>query len=192
MLPIPGEFTFPILWWVAVSFISSWGMVLMLMHVFCLSLNALSSLPRPLTCQVLLNLFCSSGFVFTEEFWHGLCFSCPGAVCKCWRRGWKSKGVCFVMLAAAFQGCLLRGAGRVQLSSELSALLGVEITAWLSELPKVARFPKWLFCLAEDLFQDLSSRGLCNFVNPKRVWYFKALSDWAQAELERAHKCTPS
>lgn len=121
MLPIPGEFTFPILWWVAVSFISSWGMVLMLMHVFCLSLNALSSLPRPLTCQVLLNLFCSSGFVFTEEFWHGLCFSCPGAVCKCWRRGWKSEGVCFVMLAAAFQGCLLLGAGRVQLSPELSA-----------------------------------------------------------------------
>lgn len=58
------------------------------------------------------------------------------------------KGVCFVTSAATFQGWLLVGAGRFSSAQNSVLILGIEITAWLSELPllpKVARFPKWLF-----------------------------------------------
>lgn len=62
------------------------------------------------------------------------------------------KGVCFVTPAATFQGWLLGGSvhPRTQCS-----LLGVEITAWLSELPllpRVAKLPKLFFCLAKNFY----------------------------------------
>lgn len=51
----------------------------MSVHVICPYM--LSHLPRPLACQVLLNLL-QNRVVFTE-IWHGLCFFCKGVAHKC-------------------------------------------------------------------------------------------------------------
>lgn len=97
--------------------------------------------------------------MFTEEVWHGLCFSLA-----------ENERSVFCHVSNNLSRLALGGCCEVQFSPEFSA--NVEITAWLSELPllpKVAKFPKWLFCLAKDFYIKVSSRGLCNFVNPKPV-----------------------
>lgn len=115
-----------------------------------LSLNALylkCSLPCPLARQVLLNLFCRSGFVFTEEVQHGFCFSCLGIVHKYWCRGWKWKEL-FGHISSNLLGLALGVAGRF--SSPQNSVLTVwcrnySLAVWAATTAKSCLISKMNF-----------------------------------------------
>lgn len=151
MLHIPSEFTCLVLQWVAMSVISSWGVTLMLVHVFWLVLKCPLLLPCPLACQELLNLFCRSGLCWLKKSGTVCAFSlwelCTSADVEAENERSRLYFSCQQQPFRAGSWWVLGDSVQPRTQC-IHSLLGIEVITWPSELPllpKVAEFPKLLF-----------------------------------------------
>lgn len=147
----PVKPTCLVLQWVAMSFISSWGVTLMVVHVFWLVLKCSLLLPCPLACRELLNLFCRSGLCLLKKS-GTVCAFCPWEFCR--SADIEAENERSRLYLSCQQQPFRAGfwwvlGDSVQPRTQcIHSLLGIQIIGWLAELPlllRVAEFPILFF-----------------------------------------------